>query len=170
MNSANVACETAFSDVRQKTAPKTNHLAEKLLPRAGTSPGVTVHLEPSSERDEVSSGANTINFTWAANIWWVHGTNQADVILGSYRNNHIEGYPGADELAGLGGDDYLDGGPGSDALRAGADSDTIYAIDGEADTVYCGDGIDTVHYDQGLDTFSGDSTSPPSSCETTPTT
>src|SRR5829696_4265099 len=47
-----------------------------------TSSGASVHLEPSSERAEVRSRSgenNTINFTLAANIWWVHGTYQADV-------------------------------------------------------------------------------------------
>jgi Ca2+-binding RTX toxin-like protein len=136
----------------------------------GASSGVTVHLEPSPERDEAFSGANTLNFTRAAKIWRVHGTYQADVILGSHRRDYLEGYPGADDLSGLGEDDRLDGGPGRDTFRAGGGSDAIHAIDGKADKIYCGDGNDTVHYDQGLDTFGDGSTSPPPSCEIALTT
>jgi Ca2+-binding RTX toxin-like protein len=135
-----------------------------------TSTGVTVHLEPSAERNEAFSGANTLNFTRAAKIWRVHGTYQADVILGSHRRDYLEGYPGADDLAGLGGDDRLDGGLGRDTFRAGEGSDTIHAIDDKADKINCGNGIDTVHYDRRLDTFGNGSTSPPPSCETTLTT
>jgi Ca2+-binding RTX toxin-like protein len=97
-----------------------------------TSAGVTVHLEPSSERAEVRSRSgenNTINFTLAANIRRVHGTDQADVIRGSQRRDHLEGYPG---------------------------SDTLYAQDGKADRISCGDGNDTVYYDEGLDSFTFD--------------
>jgi len=141
------------------------HLHNKL----STSVGATVHLEPSSERDEVRSlsGENTINFTRAAKIWRVHGTYQADVIQGSPRRDYLEGNPGADELAGLGGDDRLDGGTGRDILRGGPGSDTLYAQDDKADQISCGDDNDTVHYDQGVDTFRDGSTSPPPSCETT---
>jgi len=140
------------------------HLHNKL----STSVGATVHLEPSSERDEVRSlsGENTINFTRAANIWRVHGTNQADVILGSPRRDFLEGYAGTDELAGLGGDDYLDGGTkdgntkdggtGLETLRGGPGNDTLYTQDGEADQISCGDGNDTVYYDEGLDSFTFD--------------
>jgi Ca2+-binding RTX toxin-like protein len=135
---------------------------------------VTVHLEPSSERDEVRSGENIINFTWAARIWWVHGTNQADVILGSHRRDHLDGHPGADEPAGLGandevygyeGADTISGGSGEDDVRGGDGSDTLYTQeDGSADRISCGDDDDTVYYDEGLDSFTFDD------CETKLTT
>src|SRR5215217_1580796 len=138
------------------------HLHNKL----STSSGASVHLEPSSARDEVRSlsGENTINFTWAAKIWRVHGTYDADVIRGSHRRDYLEGNPGADELAGLGGDDNLDGGKGLDTLRGGSGSDTLYTQDGKEDQISCGGDNDTVYYDQGFDSFTFDD------CETKRTT
>jgi RTX calcium-binding nonapeptide repeat (4 copies) len=111
------------TDVIESTGPDGGRGYIHLHNNLSTSSGASVHLEPSSERDEVRSrsGENSINFTRAAKIWRVHGTNQADVIIGSPRRDYLEGYAGADELAGLGGNDSLDGetkdcGTGPDVL------------------------------------------------------
>jgi len=101
----------------------------------------------------------------------------------------IEEYLGRNLLSGGAGDDYLyghdrlDGGSGDDELRgshnygtektrtitggSGTDKissdgpveDTIYATDGEVDTVSCGPGTDTVYFDRGIDSIN------PLSCE-----
>jgi Ca2+-binding RTX toxin-like protein len=96
----------------------------------------------------------------------VRGSSQVDQIEGNDSPNHFWGYGASDLLIGWAGNDVLDGGAQRDTLEGATGDDTIYAIDGYADTIYCGDGNDTVHYDQGLDTFFGSST-PDASCETT---
>jgi hypothetical protein len=45
----------------------------------------------------------------------------------------------------------LKGGPGLDLIRGDVSADTIYAQDGEKDTISCGGGTDTVYFDRGID-------------------
>jgi Ca2+-binding RTX toxin-like protein len=146
----------------------------------GVDDGVDVDLVAREDAPEVSSGANTVNFPPSVVIGDALGLGGNDVLRGNAEDNLLSGHSGNDELAGRAGsdllvdsrqgDETLRGGPGTDTFRAGGGNDTIHALDGEADKIYCADGIDTVHYDQGLDTFRDGSTSPPPSCETTLTT
>ena len=62
----------------------------------------------------------------------------SDLIIGDGDANHLEGNGEADAIAGGGGPDTISGGNGGDAL---------WARDGAADTVRCGDGIDTAVLD-----------------------
>ena len=58
-----------------------------------------------------------------------------------------DGGSGDDTLGGGSLRDALTGGPGQDDLTAGAGDDVVFARDGEADFVDCGDGADTVQAD-----------------------
>lgn len=51
-------------------------------------------------------------------------------------------------LIGNGGDDTLIAGPHSSGLSGGSGNDTIYAVNGAADGINCGDGIDTATVDK----------------------
>src|SRR6185312_2439146 len=81
------------------------------------------------------------------------GTAGADYKAGGGYDDVISGLAGNDTLLGGAGDDRIDGGPGNDVsvggagadrLYGGPGSDTIYASDGERDTVDCGTGRDRV--------------------------
>jgi Ca2+-binding RTX toxin-like protein len=69
------------------------------------------------------------------NIQYVRGGNFGDVILGTARN---------DRLDGEGGDDLIDGGAGNDALRGQDGNDTLRGGEGN-DTLYGGQGADTYY-------------------------
>ncbi len=66
----------------------------------------------------------------------VEGTNTAEDLGGTAKNELIEGYGGNDTLVGLGGDDLLRGGDGDDLLFGGAGADSLNG----------GDGRDTASY------------------------
>jgi Ca2+-binding RTX toxin-like protein len=83
------------------------------------------------------------------NVTGVHqlfGTRYDDALIGSDDADVIDGIVGHDLLAGRGGDDTLEsvggdrlvGGPGRDLFKAYNGGNTIYAVDGEQDTVDCG--------------------------------
>jgi Ca2+-binding RTX toxin-like protein len=52
------------------------------------------------------------------------------------------GGDGQDDLIGGAGPDTIEGGADIDTLQGGAGNDTILALDGEADTIDCGEGRD----------------------------
>jgi Ca2+-binding RTX toxin-like protein len=117
---------------------------------------LTIDLTPSRDRDEVSSGANTINFAASVVIEWVQGGPAGDTIKGNSAANYLSGGGGNDTLIGLKGNDRLvgdivvfgqsgndslnggagrdnlDGGPGNDELLGGDDDDTLSDTDGPA--------------------------------------
>lgn len=92
-----------------------------------------------------------------------------DLVRGGLGSNDLVGYGGSDRLYGGAGDDMIlaeeyrfahDGtyrripskNPGRDMVRAGGGSDQVYALDGRADRIECGDGKgDTAVFDRGLD-------------------
>lgn len=78
----------------------------------------------------------------------LNGEDGDDTLLGGTGSDLLNGGPGADKLLGDQGDDTLRGGPGPDSLLGAAGLDTILAIDGEADTVSCGEGSDTANVDR----------------------
>ena len=52
------------------------------------------------------------------------GSARDDILDGAHGSNRLGGYIGDDELDGREGDDWLDGGPGADLLRGGEGDDT----------------------------------------------
>jgi Ca2+-binding RTX toxin-like protein len=91
----------------------------------------------------------------------LHGANGDDLIFGGEGNQALEGEGGDDTLRGLGGDDYLFGnrgadiflpGPGRDHVAGGHGPDTIFARDGQRDSLSGGPGKeDRARVDRGLD-------------------
>ena len=63
--------------------------------------------------------------------------------------NELFGEEGNDAIIGGPGVDTLNGGAGADSFSAGAGDDTIFAADGVAEAVNCGDGNDTATLDRG---------------------
>ena len=105
------------------------------------------------------------------------GTNMADRISGSPKDETIRGQSGNDKIYGGGGRDVLKGGPGTDfvkdgggqnilkggdgpdVIRGGLGDETIRASspelanDRDRDDINCGPGVDTVYYIPGQDTI-----------------
>jgi Ca2+-binding RTX toxin-like protein len=77
----------------------------------------------------------------------VRGGGGSDVIGGGTVGDDLHGEEGADLLVAYGGNDVLDGGPGGDRFEGGSGDDAVFADDGEADNVDCGDGSDSVRSD-----------------------
>ena len=89
------------------------------------------------------------------------GNGGNDVLRGADGPDKLDGGAGDDDVDGGFGDDTIVGGPGRDHIsgdRAGGDcgplwckypygNDTIYAQDGEVDSIVCGFGTDTVYAD-----------------------
>ena len=69
----------------------------------------------------------------------VTGSGGDDTLIGNGRANTLAGGGGSDRILGGSGADVLDGGPGDDILQS---------LDGEKDTVACGDGEDGVVSDR----------------------
>jgi Ca2+-binding RTX toxin-like protein len=91
----------------------------------------------------------------------VYGANGDDLIFGGPGPQGLEGVGGDDVIRGLGGADHLFGnrgadeflpGPGEDHVAGGHGPDTIYARDGQRDTLSGGPGKeDRARVDRGLD-------------------
>jgi Ca2+-binding RTX toxin-like protein len=69
----------------------------------------------------------------------VTGSGGDDTLIGNGRANALMGGGGGDRILGGNGSDVLDGGPGDDILQS---------LDGDKDTVACGDGEDGVVSDR----------------------
>jgi Tol biopolymer transport system component len=82
------------------------------------------------------------------------GTSADDSYCGFLGNDVIRGGAGDDWLDGGAGADLILGGPGHDTLLGGSGADRIIALDGERDTVRCGQGYDVVVADR-FDRVSG---------------
>ena len=99
----------------------------------------------------------------------ISGLGGNDVLRGSNGADTIDGGAGDDDIDAGYGDDTITGGPGRDRISADLRSggcgplwcdlpfgnDTIYARDGEADSISCGSGQDTVYADA-VDVVAGD--------------
>jgi len=106
----------------------------------------------------LSSWANVEDLTHDAGVvgttYTIHGTAEANSILGAVGHNVIHGYDGDDELRGRNGNDTLYGGAGNDDLEGSNGNDTM--VGGTGDDTYdvgsvgdvvvevVGEGIDTV--------------------------
>jgi CSLREA domain-containing protein len=85
-----------------------------------------------------------------------HGLAGNDAITGDGDANRLCGDAGNDVLNGFTGNDQIDGGSGNDQLLGDADMDSLFARDGEADTVDCGTEADTAQTDRlSLDSVTG---------------
>jgi hypothetical protein len=65
-----------------------------------------------------------------------------DILRSATNGGLLDGGRGKDTLIGGKGPDYIIGGDGRDRIRAGKKSDLIGAVDGRAETVFCGGGRD----------------------------
>ncbi len=71
-----------------------------------------------------------------------------DIVDGGPGNDTLYGGPGNDVLYGGKGNDTITGGSGKDRIIGGPGNDTIYARDGQRDSIDCGSGNDTVYADK----------------------
>ncbi len=55
----------------------------------------------------------------------IRGSEQRDLLIGSFRGERIEGGAGNDDIFGREGDDIIDGGDGADRIDGGAGFDTV---------------------------------------------
>lgn len=98
------------------------------------------------------AGNDTITGNAAANS--LTGGAGADLIVGGLGADILAGNGGADTLQGQGGNDVLRGGAGDNLLLGGAGNDTIFARNGEADTLDGGTGANSAQVDAGVDLLS----------------
>lgn len=108
-----------------------------------------------------TDGDDYVKIAQATNPGEMQGGLGNDDLNGADGSEKIDGGPGDDHLDGGFGDDVITGGPGKDRISgdlAGGDcgplwcklpygNDTIYAQDGEVDSIACGWGTDTVYAD-----------------------
>ncbi len=88
-----------------------------------------------------------------SNIQVVHGTDQADQIIGDTEDNGLYGHGGNDSIDGGSGSDFIDGGDGNDRIAAGDLDDEIYGGSGD-DTIDAGAGDDYIEGNDGNDSIS----------------
>jgi hypothetical protein len=108
-----------------------------------------------------TEGPDYVKVAQATNAGELIGNGGDDDLNGADGPEKLDGGPGNDHLDGGFGDDTIVGGPGQDKISgdlAGGDcgplwckypygNDTIYAQDGEVDSILCGFGTDTVYAD-----------------------
>jgi Ca2+-binding RTX toxin-like protein len=108
-----------------------------------------------------TEGPDYVKVAQATNAGELIGNGGDDDLNGADGPEKLDGGPGNDHLDGGFGDDTIVGGPGQDKISgdlAAGDcgplwckypygNDTIYAQDGEVDSILCGFGTDTVYAD-----------------------
>jgi Ca2+-binding RTX toxin-like protein len=108
-----------------------------------------------------TDGPDYVKVAQATNAGELIGNGGDDDLNGADGPEKLDGGPGNDHLDGGFGDDTIVGGPGQDKISgdlAAGDcgplwckypygNDTIYAQDGEVDSILCGFGTDTVYAD-----------------------
>ena len=128
--------------------------------------GSSVDIIRGGEGDDVlDGGAGADDLAGASGSDLVAGGLGADVLRGGSGEDDLNGEEGDDSLLAGSGDDLLDGGAGIDTLRGelgtdtlrggeggdahdgGPGNDSVFADDGEADTVACGPGADAAQVD-----------------------
>lgn len=132
------------------------------------------------------AGGEAVDFEIPSNAGTVKaklvGSPGADKLKAAHGPDEVDGGAGDDDLEGGFGDDTITGGPGRDTINADASggcdfivcnaavgNDTVFARDGEADSITCGvgadravvDPIDTVAACETVELGSGSGTTPP---------
>ncbi len=110
-------------------------------------PGVTLDLQLAAAQNTIAAGIDTIS-----NVENVIGSVRNDTLNGSDVANMLTGGAGDDTINGNGGDDVLDGSTGSDILIGGGGNDVLNGgmfggIAGERDTLTGGAGADRFVFD-----------------------
>lgn len=82
------------------------------------------------------------------------GSDESDLIIGSFGNDELDGNGGDDLIFGLLGDDEISGGLGADLVFAGSGNDTVEGGDGD-DTLLGGYGNDRIVGNRGNDAMFG---------------
>lgn len=82
------------------------------------------------------------------------GSDESDLIIGSFGNDELDGNGGDDLIFGLLGDDKISGGLGADLVFAGSGNDTVEGGDGD-DTLLGGYGNDRIVGNRGNDAMFG---------------
>ena len=78
----------------------------------------------------------------------VLGGGGDDTLDGGDNVDLLAGGPGEDLLTGSEGSDVLEGGPGRDRINGDIGTDTVFAVDGDPDTIDCGPGDDVALIDR----------------------
>jgi Ca2+-binding RTX toxin-like protein len=85
-------------------------------------------------------GTLGVNITSVANVYFIGGGDDADLLSGRHAKNHINGGKGSDHLlggfnsdfiSGGNGEDYIDGGSGNDKIIGGAYDDILIGFEGD---------------------------------------
>ena len=97
--------------------------------------------------DELDGGAGTDCLFGGDGEDSLSGGGAMDELRGGRGDDDLNGGAGPDRLRGRQGDDELTGGPGRDLLRATGGADTVFARDGEVDSIRCGSGFDIAFTD-----------------------
>lgn len=108
--------------------------------------GVLVDLLDDSRNRGEAAGDQLVhieNLTGSSRNDGLHGTDDANVLMGLAGDDRIFGRGGDDHIDGGGGDDRLNGGTGDDTLIGGAGNDTIKSLQGR-DIVDAGSGDDLI--------------------------
>ncbi|MDW3224429.1 MAG: calcium-binding protein [Paracoccaceae bacterium] len=82
------------------------------------------------------------------------GSDESELIIGSFGNDELDGNGGDDLIFALSGDDKLSGGLGADTIFAGSGDDTVEGGDGE-DHLFGGTGDDRIVGNKGNDSMFG---------------
>ncbi len=86
-----------------------------------------------------------LNFLFGNNV---QGTNEGDLIIGTFGKDHLNGNGGDDRIFGLFGDDKISGGDGEDHLSGGFGNDEIVGNKGN-DEMFGGKGNDKLVWNNG---------------------
>lgn len=114
----------------------------------GSHCGVEIHGSNNAETI-IGSGGDDIIYGMGGNDTII-GMNGDDVIDGGSGSDSIDGRDGDDTLIGGTGDDVIEGGRGGDTIIGGGGDDELYGEDGD-DTIIGGDDMDRGHGGDGVD-------------------
>jgi Ca2+-binding RTX toxin-like protein len=128
------------------------------IPGEGDNVGSDIEVIGGTVHNDVFTGsAGPDNFEGDSGEDEIHGAGGDDYLYGGGGGDRIFGDAGNDKVQGANGSDSVDGGPGLDQIYGDVgscvvfcnyDADTLFARDGERDTVDCGGGADSAQVDQ----------------------
>jgi Ca2+-binding RTX toxin-like protein len=121
-------------------------------PRTFMSCGVPFEVPGGSGDDTLNGGAGGDSLSGGPGEDTLNGGGAFDVLDGKSGDDALNGGAWGDSLSGGGGDDTLRGGPGRDSMLGHRGADTLFARDGQRDSVRGGTGTDRARVDRRLDT------------------